>query len=146
VELLAAYGCRACTDITGFGLLGHLGEMLAWPSSPGDAGVGLAPPVVVELEGAVIPSFSGALALLAEGYASTLASANEEALQVLRGPVRLLGPGLHDSNLEALLIDPQTCGPLLAALPEERAAEAVQALKAAGFAQAALIGRVRARS
>lgn len=142
VELLAAHGCRACTDITGFGLLGHLGEMLAW-SSTGDAGD---PSVEVELEGAAIPSFPGALSLLAEGYASTLAPANGEALQALQGRVRLQRPELHDSNLQALLIDPQTCGPLLAALPEERAAEAVQALKAAGFAQAALIGRVRARS
>lgn len=144
VELLEAHGCHACTDITGFGLLGHLGEMLAW--SPGDGAAVGCPPVVVELDGRAIPVMAGALSLLAEGHASTLAPANGEALQLLGGPVRLQGPGVSNSILEALLIDPQTCGPLLAALPEERAGEALHALRAAGFLQASVIGRVWARS
>lgn len=132
VELLAAHGCCACTDITGFGLLGHLGEMLAAP-------------VEVELEGLAIPALPGALSLLAQGYASTLAPSNAEVLEALRGLVHLQDPGPQGSTLEALLIDPQTCGPLLAALPWERAEQAVWALREAGFAQAAVIGRVRGR-
>jgi selenide,water dikinase len=44
--------------------------------------------------------------------------------------------------IEALLIDPQTCGPLLAALPADQAGEALAALHGAGFPEAALIGRV----
>ena len=43
-----------------------------------------------------------------------------------------------------LMIDPQTCGPLLAALPEGRAPEALRALHGSGFAEAAVIGRVAA--
>lgn len=144
VEVLEALGIRACTDITGFGLLGHLGEMLAW--SPGEGASVACPPVQVVLEGGAIPALTGALPLLAEGHASTLAPANSEALQLLQGPVRLQDQGVPTAILEALLIDPQTCGPLLAALPEERAAEALQALRVAGFAQAAVIGRVWARS
>jgi len=42
------------------------------------------------------------------------------------------------------LIDPQTCGPLLAALPAEQAPDALAAMRATGFAQAAVIGRVLA--
>jgi selenide,water dikinase len=135
VALLAAHGCHACTDITGFGLLGHLGEMLAGPSSR--AGW------VVELDGEAIPAFSGALALLAQGYASSLAPANAEALALLEGDVRLRSP--VSAAMEALLIDPQTCGPLLAAIPAEQAAAALQALHVAGFHQASLIGWLRAR-
>ncbi|WP_216919849.1 selenide, water dikinase SelD [Synechococcus sp. CCAP 1479/9] len=133
VPLLAAHGCRACTDITGFGLLGHLGEML-------DAsGAGVA----VELEAAAITSWPGALELLERGLASTLAPANADALALLEGPVRLVGAG--SGGLAGLLIDPQTCGPLLAALPAAEAPAALAALHQAGFPEARLIGRVVSR-
>ncbi len=131
VPLLAAHGCRACTDITGFGLLGHLGEMLD-ASSAG---------VAVELEAAAISAYPGALELLERGFASTLAPANAAALALLEGPVRLAA----SAALAGLLIDPQTCGPLLAALPAAEAPAALAALRAAGFGAAAVIGRVVSR-
>lgn len=137
VPLLAAHGCGACTDITGFGLLGHLGEML-------DAsGAGVA----VELEAAAIAACPGALELLERGYASTLAPANAAALALLEGPVQLVGAaGLAaPAALAGLLIDPQTCGPLLAALPAAEAPAALAALRGAGFGAAAVIGRVVSR-
>jgi selenide,water dikinase len=130
VELLARHGTRACTDITGFGLLGHLGEMLG-------------PGLMVELDPAAIPRYAGALALLERGFASSLAPSNAAALALLdpQGPVRLAG---HASAAELqLLIDPQTCGPLLAALPAATAPAALADLRRRGFAQAALIGRVQ---
>ena len=143
VALLAAHGCRACTDITGFGLLGHLGEMLeATPQ-----------PLRLELTAAAIPVYPGALDLLQRGFASSLAPANGTALALLAGPVRLVGPGAGAAGgtdravaaaLEALLIDPQTCGPLLAVLPQEHAQAAEAALRHAGFSEAALVGRVLA--
>ena len=143
VELLAAHGCHACTDITGFGLLGRLGEMLAHRGRTA---------LQVRLQAAAIPAWPGALALLEQGLASSLAPANAAALALLAGPVRLLEPsGSSDGDGEgmgrqaarrALLIDPQTCGPLLAALPGERAAGALRALQEAGFHQARLIGSV----
>jgi len=143
VELLAAHGCHACTDITGFGLLGHLGEMLA-PSQASR----------VHLDPAAIPAWPGALEMLQRGYASSLAPANAAALALLQGPVRLLEAaadaeaqpvsGSLAEARRALLIDPQTCGPLLAALPGERAMAALEALQVAGFDQAALIGSVEA--
>ncbi len=127
VELLRDHGCRACTDITGFGLLGHLGEMLA-PTSR------------VQLDVGAIPALVGTLSLLERGLASTLAPSNAHALRLLDGLVELRGPA-HAAQL-ALLIDPQTCGPLLAALPADRAAEAVAALRRQGFSGAAVIGQV----
>ena len=142
VELLAAHGCHACTDVTGFGLLGHLGEMLAAGAgaAAGLPGDGLSAGERVLLEARSIPAFTGALELLDQGWASSLAPANGRALALLEGPVRLVGEAA--AAVEALLIDPQTCGPLLASLPADRAGAALAALQRAGFPEAALIGRV----
>jgi selenide,water dikinase len=133
VALLRAHGCRACTDITGFGLLGHLGEMVA-AAGPGIASAG------VELDGAAVPALAGSRELLEQGHASTLAPSNASALALLDGPIRLKAP--LSAAQRGLLIDPQTCGPLLAALPAEQAPAALAAMRAAGFAQATVIGRV----
>jgi selenide,water dikinase len=132
VAVLAAHGCQACTDITGFGLLGHLGEMVA--ASPSGMGV--------QLDGSALRRLAlpGALELLAAGHASTLAPANARALALLDGPITLAPPA--GAALQQLLIDPQTCGPLLAALPAPRAAAALADLHRAGFAQAAVVGHV----
>ena len=142
VALLAAHGCHACTDITGFGLLGHLGEMVA-----------LSPGLGVHLDAEAIPAWPGALALLRRGFASTLAPANARALALLEGPIHLVTPdgeplaaptpGSPAAARRDLLLDPQTCGPLLAALPGERAAAALAALHQAGFQEATVVGSVR---
>ena len=110
---------HAATDITGFGLLGHLGEML------GDESAG-ANPLQITLDGPNIPALPGALNLLNAGHASSLAPANRHAWELLdpqpnrngATAVRLdlgslqAGSESHRALLE-LLIDPQTCGPLL---------------------------------
>jgi selenide,water dikinase len=162
MEILAAHGCRACTDITGFGLLGHLGEMLATAPTP--------EALRVELIAEAIPSLPGAIELLQTGYASSLAPANAEALGLLEEQIMLVAAStahqsatqqsaashskahpskahqsaVNKTALLGLLIDPQTCGPLLAALPAEQGDAAVAALRAAGFGQAALVARVLA--
>lgn len=139
VELLAGFELHACTDVTGFGLLGHLGEMLA-------ASRRVHPQLSVALEAAAVPALEGALPLLERGFASSLAPANASALALLAGPIRLEGanalPGVSRAALEGLLIDPQTCGPLLVALPADQAPEAVEALTEAGFPRSTVIGRV----
>ncbi len=114
---------RAMTDVTGFGLAGHLAEML--DASPGTAAV---------LDLAAVPFLPGAVSLAAAGQGSTLAPANRAALDW-----RLdAAPGPEAD----LLIDPQTCGPLLAAVPMERAGALVTALREGGDTQAACIGRI----
>lgn len=101
-------GCiHACTDITGFGLLGHLNEMVA-----------ASDPVKIELWIDEIPVLQGASALFHAGIASTLAPANRRALASLGSQVRAIKAGRDQSNSlnpaqETVLIDPQTCGPLL---------------------------------
>jgi selenide,water dikinase len=129
VEVLEAHGCQACTDITGFGLLGHLGEMLG-------------PDQRVELDPEAIPALPGALALLEQGLASSLAPANAQALALLEPGAGVSLARAASAPQQQLWIDPQTCGPLLAALPAESAEAALAALRAAGFEQAAVIGRV----
>ncbi|WP_094559083.1 selenide, water dikinase SelD [Synechococcus sp. 8F6] len=130
VELLARHGCRACTDVTGFGLLGHLGEMLA--ASPD--------PCRATLKAAAIPALPGALQLLEQGWASSLAPSNASALALLGERVQL--QGIASAAQQGLLIDPQTCGPLLAAIPADQCQAALRALQQAGFPQAAVIGQV----
>ena len=110
---------HAATDITGFGLLGHLDEMLGNTAKNRER-------LQVQLDANRIPALPGALALLTAGYASSLAPANRRAWSLLdppasarqHAPVCLhLGEqkadNKHHRALLELLIDPQTCGPLL---------------------------------
>jgi selenide,water dikinase len=109
------------TDVTGFGLAGHLLEILD------------ASGVAAELDLAALPLLPGAEALAALGQGSSLAPANRAAaLGRLRAPQ---GPRTD------LLFDPQTGGGLLAALPADQADEALAALERKGLA-AAFIGRI----
>jgi selenide,water dikinase len=147
VKLLAAHGCHACTDITGFGLLGHLGEMVAAPGPIAPGMTARAVPLRVELDLAAVPVLPGVMELLERGCASSLAPANAAALALLEGPIHLrwAGEGAGESGralCRELLIDPQTCGPLLATLPAERAAGALEAMRAEGFCDAVVIGTV----
>ena len=113
----------AATDVTGFGLLGHLNEMLE------ASGVGA---VVHRGE---VPVWVRAVSLAAEGcYAGGL-NANREYL----GDV-VQANGVATEDLLPLF-DPQTSGGLLVAVPQERSAEFVRALKGHG-GQVAVVGEV----
>ena len=125
-RILAAHGARACTDVTGFGLAGHLLEML--DASGVDAA----------LDAGAIPALPGALALLEAGHRSTLHPANEKA------GLRVEGEG--DPLRRALLFDPQTAGGLLAGVPYAQAEACVEALRADGESAAAIIGVVEPRA
>lgn len=123
---LVEHGALACTDVTGFGLLGHLLEML--DASGVDATLDLG----------AIAALPGALELLVSGVASTLHPENA------RAGVRLVGAG-QDART-ALLFDPQTAGGLLAGIPADRAEDCVRALHDLGYPQAAVIGAVKAQA
>ncbi len=114
---------RAMTDVTGFGLAGHLLEMLD------------ASQVAATVTLASIPFLPGAVQLAAAGHESSLAPANRSATNW-----RITAP---DTPEAALLYDPQTAGPLLAAVPADKANALVAALHALGE-PAALIGHVTA--
>ena len=120
---LLAPVAHAMTDVTGFGLAGHLLEILE------------ASGCAARLDLACVPLLAGAEALAAAGQASSLAPANRAAA----------APRMHfaESPRAALLFDPQTAGGLLAAVPQDRAEALVSALRAQGEA-AAVIGRIEA--
>jgi selenide, water dikinase len=112
----------ACTDVTGFGLLGHLLEMLA--ASAADA----------RLDPEAIPALDGALEIIASGVTSSLHPSNLSALASLADA----DPG---SPLAALLIDPQTAGGLLAGVSVGSVDICLTQLREAGY-RAAVIGVV----
>ncbi len=130
---LASHGATACTDVTGFGLLGHLMEMLT-ASGAAESTVG------ARLDPEAIPALDGALALFAGGLTSSLHNANRSALAALAP-----GAAAHDPALAALLVDPQTAGGLLAGLSAERAALCLDELRRLGY-RATAIGVVVARA
>jgi selenide,water dikinase len=126
--LAVEHGARACTDITGFGLLGHLQEMLA-----GVHGARLAL--------ARLPVLSGALEQIRGGITSSMHAANTRS----GGHLIQHAPSVDEARVQ-LLFDPQTSGGLLIALPRGRAKALCDALQHAGYSQACVIGEVMERS
>lgn len=123
---LLGYAPSAGTDVTGFGLAGHLMEMLE--ASGMDASLDLA----------AVPIYPGALALAGNGVASTLLPENARRSSALEGEAR------SDAATIALLFDPQTAGGLLAGVGADTAEDCVTALRAAGADDARIIGSVQA--
>ena len=82
------------------------------------------PSLSIQLQSSAIPSYPGALALLGSGISSTLAPANRAAWRLLEGSVRLEQPPA--AALLELLVDPQTCGPLLVACTSDAAEHLTQ--------------------
>ncbi|HEY9666907.1 MAG TPA: selenide, water dikinase SelD, partial [Coleofasciculaceae cyanobacterium] len=119
------YGATACTDITGFGLLGHLLEMVK-PSG-----------VAVELDLDAIPVLEGALETLQKGITSSLQPHNLRASYYIDN-LSEVSASLH----YPLLFDPQTSGGLLAAVPSEQASACLAALQASHYCESRIVGRV----
>ena len=115
------FGARAATDVTGFGLLGHLGEML------GEGGI------AARIDAAAVPLLTGVIELVEGGFVPGGTMRNLEYLAD-----RLEGGG---ETTRILLADAQTSGGLLMALPAARADQAVSRLLDTGHA-AAVIGEV----
>lgn len=124
-ETLRGHGATACTDVTGFGVLGHLVEMVK------------ASQVDVEIDLGRLPLLDGALETVKAGMTSSLQPQNLR----LRRSIRNLD-AVGDDPRYPLLFDPQTAGGLLAAVPAEQAEACVAALQASGYPRTAIIGRV----
>ena len=119
-EALIAAGAHACTDVTGFGLAGHLAEMIRASGA-----------VAVDLDLDALPALDGAVELFARGFASSLQPENLRARHLIDG----MDTHVHHPKLP-LLFDPQTAGGLLAAVPAAQA----------GRIDGVVIGVVRPRS
>ncbi len=125
---LDGFEIHACTDVTGFGLLGHAYEMAC--------GSG----VRVVLEAARLPLLPGLARLVAGGF---LTGGCRRTQEWLAGAVGI-GAAVPADVREAAW-DPQTSGGLLVALPAAAAPRLVGALHAAGIAAATAIGMTERR-
>jgi len=126
---LQAHGVTACTDVTGFGLLGHLIEMTR--AAAVDARI-----VVDD-----VPVLAGAQETVAAGILSSLQPQN---LRLRRGVRDLERASQHPRF--PLLFDPQTAGGLLAGVPSANAEACMAGLREAGYVDTAIIGQVKQRS
>jgi selenide,water dikinase len=128
-RILRAHGARAATDITGFGLLGHLVEML----EAGSVDATLMLPQV--------PLLDGLAETMALGVFSSLQPQNVRLRRAIRNLDTVAAHPLYPA-----LFDPQTAGGLLASVPAHRADACTAALKAEGYAAATIVGSVQPRS
>lgn len=124
-QIFTAEQARACTDVTGFGLLGHLTEMLE------ETRLG------VDLTLDSLPALEGAELCLGAGLVSSLHPQNRK----FSDSVANMDSFSAHPKLE-LLFDPQTAGGLLAAIPQADAAAVIGRLQEAGYGTASIIGNV----
>lgn len=96
--------------------------------------------VLASLDAAAVPLLQGAGECAAAGHLSSLHAENARVAAVVQGGAPLEGSAAAATF--ALLVDPQTSGGLLAAVPADAAERCVAELREAGFVSAAVVGRV----
>ena len=129
-ECLKQYGATACTDVTGFGLAGHLLEMVQ------------ASQVEVSLNLSTIKLLPGAGYSLQKGITSSLHQRNlENALPAIQTTQPIKQIAIHRPNFQTLF-DPQTSGGLLASIPANRVDDCLSALHCLGYKDSSHIGDV----
>ena len=126
IPILQKYCASACTDVTGFGLMGHLIEMLS------------ASNVIASINLKSLPLLSGAQELSLLGFESSLKQANENSVK---------------NNYQAtehyaypLMFDPQTAGGLLFGVPQKNAEQCIIELRKSTAPDATIIGSVSKNS
>ncbi|MEE2657554.1 MAG: selenide, water dikinase SelD [Candidatus Latescibacterota bacterium] len=124
-EVLEGFEIHAATDVTGFGLGGHSYEMA---SSSG---------LTLEIELDSVPVLDEALEMYERGVSTGINAANRENIS------DHVDFGSTTPARQELIVDPQTSGGLLVALPEAQAAVALSALHDAGVEASARIGSVQ---
>ena len=124
-EVMKSYPVTACTDITGFGLLGHLAEMV------------LGTDICVTIESQSVPVLPEALEFAAMGFVPAGAHRNRSFRQEMVKLAPDISPIMRD-----VLFDPQTSGGLLLGCPAKHAVELKKHLIAKGAQHTAIIGKV----
>ncbi|VAW66899.1 NADH dehydrogenase-like protein / Selenide,water dikinase [hydrothermal vent metagenome] len=119
------HGATACTDVTGFGLLGHLVEMTRSSEKS------------VEVNLDALPIMDGALEMIASGIFSSLQEQNIRLRRAIKDP-----GSLREHKHFPLLFDPQTSGGLLAAIPAKNAPACLAELLTLGYPASIIIGGV----
>jgi selenide,water dikinase len=123
-EVMERFIIHACTDITGFGLLGHLNEMA------------LASGVAIEVDTKSLPLLPDAKSAAKMGLVPANAYHTRAYLTTV-----IFAPMVPEC-IRDLCFDPQTSGGLLISVPEGSAAQLLADLKQTGIEEAAVIGRV----
>jgi selenide, water dikinase len=123
------FGADACTDITGFGFLGHALEMAR------------ASDVSMRIDVKALPLLPGAIDLAKRGFLTGGGLSNHEYVKDETAFEGRISPAL-----EMLLCDPQTSGGLLVSIPRAKSARYIAALKRRGVGSASVIGEVEAPS
>ncbi len=126
-EAMVQVGVHACTDITGFGLLGHLRELAA------------ASGLSARIHARAVPILPGVLDLIEAGVVPGGTRSNEGFLAQFTEFATEI-----DAATRVALVDAQTSGGLVIAVPPERADELSAALRARGVRVAAQIGTLEA--
>ncbi len=126
METIRSFDISGCTDITGFGLLGHAFEMLGKNS---DNALG------IKIDYKAIPLFDGVCELFAKGYFASIAGKNHESLRTV------LSADVNNQHFPALF-DPQTSGGLLFSVPSQQTEDCLKALYQNGVTKACVIGEV----
>jgi selenide,water dikinase len=128
-QCLQQHEATACTDLTGFGIIGHLVEMTK--ASQVDA--------VLYMD--AIPLLDGALATVEAGILSSLQPQN---LRLRRAIHNIETASRYPAF--PLLFDPQTAGGLLAGIAQDKADQCIEALKNLGYPDSRIIGHVETMS
>lgn len=126
-DVMMEVGANACTDVTGFGLIGHASEMAR--------GSGL----TIELYSKEVPIIEAAIDFAKMGIIPSGAYSN---MAFVRDDVRFAQD--VPQYMQDLLVDPITSGGLLISLPEEKAHELVEKLKGVTICNQ-IVGRVTAK-
>ena len=124
-DAMIAVGVDACTDVTGYGLLGHLQEMVA------------ASRLAAVVHASAVPLLPRVHQLIEDGVVPGGTWTNLESA----APHVSYGEGVSES-LRVALADAQTSGGLLIAVPPERAEQLVQLLEDRGTLAAAIVGEL----
>jgi len=124
-EIMEDYPVHACTDITGFGFLGHLAEMVV------DSGAG------IRIRANSVPILPQTLNYAGMGLVPAGAYKNREFFECHVDFATGVDPLIQD-----ILFDPQTSGGLLICIDGDRADGLLQALKQRGVHDAAIVGQV----
>lgn len=125
-DCLIDYGTTAMTDVSGFGLLGHLVEMTK--------ASGVATTVTLD----IVPALDGTLEVMDKGIFSSLHAENVRLRRAISGLEKAARNPAYP-----LIFDPQTAGGLLASVPADNAESCVNALRELGYESAIAIGEVR---
>ncbi len=124
-EVMRQYDVHACTDITGFGLLGHMAEMLCGSK------------VSIRIDFNSLPVLPEALEFASMGMVPGGAHKNRQFREKIVNYSEGITPAKRD-----ILFDPQTSGGLLICCPPDQARDLLRNLHSRGLHEAAIMGEI----